>query len=119
MHRFSVALVAAALTVLPVSAFAHAHLRTAIPAAGSTDVAPTEITCVFTEALEPKFSALEVQDAAGKRVDAGNMHLAADNPKRMILGVLRLAPGVYTVIWRATSVDTHRTEGKYSFTVVP
>ena len=104
--------------VLP--ALAHAHLARAVPAAGSTiQSSPTEVDCIFTEALEPRFSALEVRDAAGKRVDSGNMHLAPDDPKQMIIGVGHLVPGTYKVIWHATSVDTHRTEGDFTFTVGP
>ena len=30
-----------------------------------------------------------------------------------------LAPGVYKVTWHATSVDTHHTQGDFSFTVTP
>jgi methionine-rich copper-binding protein CopC len=101
-------------------AFAHAHLQSANPAAGDTvTAAPADLTCNFTEALEPKFSQLEVQDASGKRVDAGDMHLAPGNAKQMMLGLPKLGAGVYTVIWHATSVDTHKTEGRFTFTVAP
>jgi methionine-rich copper-binding protein CopC len=30
-----------------------------------------------------------------------------------------LTPGVYTVTWRAVSVDTHVTTGDFKFTVAP
>jgi hypothetical protein len=101
-------------------AFAHAHLQSANPTAGGTvAAAPADLTCNFTEALEPKFSQLEVQDASGKRVDAGDMHLAPGNAKQMMLGLPKLGAGVYTVIWHATSVDTHKTEGRFTFTVAP
>jgi methionine-rich copper-binding protein CopC len=30
-----------------------------------------------------------------------------------------LKPGVYTVHWHAVSVDTHRTQGSFQFTVRP
>jgi hypothetical protein len=30
-----------------------------------------------------------------------------------------LPPGVYTVNWRAVSVDTHHTQGDFQFTVTP
>jgi hypothetical protein len=30
-----------------------------------------------------------------------------------------LMPGVYQVHWHVISVDTHRTEGNFSFTVAP
>jgi hypothetical protein len=124
MHRFLVrlglgALIAAGPGVIQAAA-AHAYLSRAVPAAGSTvSASPTEIECNFTEALEPRFSTLEVQDAAGKRVDAANMHLAPGNAKQMIIGVRHLPPGTYKVIWHAVSVDTHRTQGDFTFTVAP
>jgi methionine-rich copper-binding protein CopC len=102
------------------SARAHAYLRRAVPAVGSTvRSAPAVVVCDFTEELEPSFSKLEVQDTAGRRVDAGDMHLAPGDAKRMIIGLSRVGPGTYTVIWYAVSVDTHRTEGRFNFTVAP
>jgi methionine-rich copper-binding protein CopC len=102
------------------SAFAHAYLRRAVPAVGSTvPAAPAVVVCDFTEALEPSFSRLEVFDAAGKRVDAGDMRLAPGDARQMIIGLGKVGPGTYTVIWHAVSVDTHRTEGRFSFIVAP
>ncbi len=101
-------------------ALAHAHLRRAEPAADSTVTpAPDKVVCDFTEALEPRFSTLEVRDATGKRVDAGNMHLAPGDAQQMVIGLGKIGAGIYTVIWHAVSVDTHRTEGRFSFTVAP
>jgi methionine-rich copper-binding protein CopC len=74
---------------------------------------PTEITLYFTEELEPKFSCAEVRSAAGARVD----HEANISGKVMHLSVGTLAPGNYTVTWHVTSVDTHKTQGSFSFTV--
>jgi methionine-rich copper-binding protein CopC len=97
---------------------AHAYLRRAVPAVGSTvPAAPAVVMCDFTEELEPSFSKLEVQDATGKRVDAGDMHLAPNDAKQMIIGLSKVGSGIYTVIWHAVSVDTHRTEGRFTFTV--
>lgn len=101
-------------------ASAHAQLRSAAPAAGSTvKVAPTEIVLTFSEALEPSFSTIEVDNAAGERVETGDLHLAKGNARQAIMAVHTLGPGIYTVIWHAVSVDTHRTEGRYSFTIAP
>jgi hypothetical protein len=127
MNRLSVrfgllvGVLAASLSPALVSqAFAHAHLQSAIPAAGSTvTAAPADLACNFTEALEQKFSQLEVQDASGKRVDAGDMHLTPGNGKQMLVGLPKLGAGVYTVLWHATSVDTHKTEGRFTFTLAP
>ena len=110
--------IAACLLFGATQAFAHAHLESAEPPVGGTvAMAPAAITLTVSEALEPRFGSIEVKDAAGKRVDDGKPHAEADNAKRFSVGVGRLAPGVYTVDWHVTSVDTHRTEGSFRFTV--
>lgn len=102
------------------AAIAHAHLRNAAPAVGSTvQAAPSEVAINFTEGLEPRFSTIEVQDKSGARIDAGAPHLAPDNNKHFAVELRPLAAGTYTVIWHATSVDTHKTEGTFQFTVAP
>jgi methionine-rich copper-binding protein CopC len=35
------------------------------------------------------------------------------------LPLKQLPPGRYRVTWHAVSVDTHRTEGKYNFLILP
>jgi methionine-rich copper-binding protein CopC len=35
----------------------------------------------------------------------------------MSVALPKLPPGVYTVNWVAVSVDTHRSQGEYKFTV--
>ena len=100
------------------AAFAHAHLQSAIPPVDATvDTPPTAVTLTFTEALEPRFSSIEVKDAAGKRVDDGKPHHEGGDAKRFSVGIGKLPSGLYTVDWHATSVDTHRTEGRFHFTV--
>jgi methionine-rich copper-binding protein CopC len=123
MHRSCVcaglgALIAATGPGFAPAALAHAYLSRAVPAVGSTVSAPpTEVDCFYTEELEPSFSTLEVQDASGKRVDAGNMHISPRDAKEMVIGVSHLEPGTYKVIWHAVSVDTHHTQGDFTFTV--
>lgn len=120
MHRLLVrACFAAFLAAAPAAAaFAHAYLSRAIPPAGATVTAPPrEVRCSFTEELEPDFSTLEVKNAAGTRVDTGKMHMNPQDAKQMVIGLKPLTPGVYTVTWHAVSVDTHHTQGHFSFTV--
>ena len=99
-------------------AFAHAFLERASPPVGS-EVAnsPPELSITFTEGVEPLFSTIEVRDATGAAVSTGKPHVSQDNNLRLILELPKLPPGTYTVIWHATSVDTHKTEGHYQFTV--
>jgi len=100
-------------------AFAHAFLAHATPSAGSeTHVPPASVSITFTEAVEPHFTAIEVRDGAGTKLDTGKPHTQG-TAQTVSVDLPKLAPGAYTVIWHATSVDTHKTEGKYTFTVLP
>jgi methionine-rich copper-binding protein CopC len=101
----------------PVPVFAHAFLDGAMPRVGSVvPTSPAEILLNFTQGVEPDFSKIEVLDAAGASVTAGPAHNEGQQSK-FAVPVKRLAPGVYTVIWHVTSVDTHKTNGKFHFTV--
>ena len=100
-------------------AFAHAFLERASPSAGAElRVPPQAVRLLFTEAVEAHFSSIEVHNAAGVRIDAANPH-SDSAPKALAVDLPNLPPGTYTVIWHATSVDTHRTEGKFTFSVLP
>ena len=101
-------------------AAAHAFLRTSSPAVGSTvQTAPKEVAITFTEGVEPGFSTIAVTDASGARVDAGRVHLAKGGDTRLLAPLRKLAPGTYSVVWHATSTDTHKTRGAFTFTVAP
>jgi methionine-rich copper-binding protein CopC len=93
---------------------AHAMLDHANPAVGSTvDSSPGQVTLTFTQALEPKFSGGEVHNSAGAKVDHGKS--ISGNVMRLSVG--SLPPGSYTVTWHVLSVDTHTTQGSFSFHV--
>ncbi len=110
--------VAVALSCMASPAFAHAFLQRADPPVGSTVAAsPPELSIVFTEGVEPLFSKIEVDGPTGAAVATGKPHLAPDDNRRLVIDLPKLPPGTYTVIWHATSVDTHKTEGTYKFSV--
>jgi methionine-rich copper-binding protein CopC len=97
---------------------AHAFLKDAEPGVGSTvQTSPSEILIRFTENIEPAFSSIQVFDASGKEVDKRDVHL--DRSDRAILHVSlpRLGAGIYKVVWRVVSVDTHMTNGSFTFRV--
>lgn len=99
-------------------AAAHAFLDHADPRVGSTVTqAPGSIRLWFTEALEPAFSRVHVLDASGKAVDANDAHVDASDPTLLTVTLPALAPGTYRVQWRVVSVDTHVTEGDYTFEI--
>jgi methionine-rich copper-binding protein CopC len=94
---------------------AHAYLDRAEPRVGNTvRAAPREVTCWFTQNLEPAFSSMVVRDSSGAQVSVGRAS-ASGNALRVALKPL--PPGVYKVSWRVLSVDTHTTEGDFSFRV--
>jgi methionine-rich copper-binding protein CopC len=99
-------------------AFAHAFLERASPPVGSAvATSPPELALTFTEGVEPLFSTLELRDANGAPVSIGTPRTASGNDRQLVIDLPKLAPGTYSVIWHATSVDTHKTEGSYKFTV--
>ena len=115
MNRRTLFLVTAALLGPVSAAVAHARLRSASPAPGDMlSAAPKQVSITFSEALEPKFSSIEVRNAAGTRFDDGAARSGGD-AKILVVELKPLPPGDYTVSWHATSVDTHKTEGSFTF----
>ena len=108
--------ISALLTVTAAAtAEAHAFLDRAEPRVGSTvPTAPRELVLSYTQNLEPAFSSVEVSDANGARVDLGKPSISAST---MRVGLKPLAPGTYRVRWKVLSVDTHTTEGSFTFHV--
>ena len=97
------------------TAHAHAFLDHAEPRVGNTvSSAPKEVALFFTQNLEAAFSSIEVSDASGARVDQGKARISGST---MRISVKALAPGTYRVRWQVLSVDTHTTEGNFSFQV--
>jgi len=120
MRSTIIALAALAAVASTPRAEAHAQLDHASPAVGSTvKAAPKEVTLSFTEAVEPKFSSIEVQNAKGAAMQSGTAKGVAGNTAQLTVVVKPLAAGTYKVNWRVLSVDTHRTRGSFSFTVAP
>ena len=119
MRRILVALAACAVAIAAApSARAHAFLDHASPAVGSSvPMAPPVVTLWFTQDLEPAFSEVTVTNEAGLRVDLGNAHIPQGSPAELQIGLKPLPRGTYTVSWHVVSVDTHPTEGTFTFEV--
>ena len=69
--------------------------------------------------MEPLFSTIELRDASGVVVHTGKPHVAPNDNRRLVIDLPGLPSGSYTVTWHVTSVDTHKTEGSYRFTIAP
>ena len=110
------------LTMLALAppAYAHAFLERASPPVGSEVTAsPQRVTLTFTEGVEPSFSTIEVRDPQGVPVATGKPRADPNNNRKLVVELPALHSGRYTVIWHVTSVDTHKTEGRFQFTVAP
>ena len=101
MRHGLVAASAAGLLFVTGPAMAHAFLKTATPAVGSTVTqAPGEVVITFTEGVEASFSTIVVQDASGAEVETGGVHLAGGET-RLAIGLKPLPAGSYKVTWHA------------------
>jgi methionine-rich copper-binding protein CopC len=102
-------------TLWAAAAHAHAFLDHASPLVGGTvAAAPREVTLWFTQNIEPAFSRAEVSDSSGARVDQGRAQVSGST---MRVGLKPLGAGTYRVHWHVLSVDTHTTQGSFTFHV--
>jgi copper resistance protein C len=114
MHTSKLIGLLVASLLFSAAAQAHAFLDHASPGVGSTVASsPGQVTLYFTQRLEPKFSGAEVRNASGARVDKGKS--ISGNVMRISVGAVPAGP--YIVTWHVLSVDTHTTQGSFSFHV--
>jgi copper resistance protein C len=98
---------------------AHAFLKDANPGVGSTvQTSPSEVRIRFTENIEPAVSSIQVFDASGKEVDKRDLYLDRSDHALLHISLPQLGMGIYKVVWRVVSVDTHVTNGNFTFRVV-
>lgn len=94
---------------------AHAFLDHTSPPVGSTvGAAPHEVSLTFTQNLEGAFSTIQVTGPNGARVDQSKPQVSGN---MMRVGIRASGAGTYHVHWRALSVDTHTTQGSFTFHV--
>jgi len=116
--RFAGLAMAAAIAFVPVAAFAHGKLESAVPAAGSTVDAPPEmLRLTFNEDLESAFSMMKVSDANGAAVTKEKAKVDASNPRVLTVALPKLSSGSYSVQWAVMTHDAHKTKGTYTFQV--
>ncbi len=79
---------------------------------------PAQITISFSEQVEPSVSSIQLYDQSAKQVPIGKTQFP--EAKKMMAEISqKLAPGIYTVIWRNLStVDGHTWAGSFPFTVL-
>src|SRR5215471_2007602 len=117
MRRLSIGLTPLLLMLAAGAAQAHAFLDHAEPRVGNKVASPPHaVTLWFTQKLEPAFSSVTVTNAAGQRVDVGKPRVGSN---QMSVSLRGGGTGTYHVSWHVLSVDTHKTEGNFTFQVGP
>ncbi|MDQ1128907.1 copper resistance CopC family protein [Microbacterium sp. SORGH_AS_0888] len=113
----AVALAGAAVLFGAQPASAHDTLISTDPAAGSTVQAlPAQVTLAFNAVVldEPGGTIVQVQDAAGTSLTAGDPVVSQNTVTQPLSGT---ASGEVTVTWRVVSSDGHPVSDSFSFTV--
>jgi methionine-rich copper-binding protein CopC len=106
------------LALLPSSALPHAVLVKAIPAQrAALAESPTRVELWFNERLEPAYSTASVWSEAGDQVDARDVAVTTDDPRRLSVSLTTRAAGLYTVKYRVLSVDGHVVDSRITFIV--
>jgi methionine-rich copper-binding protein CopC len=99
-------------------ALGHSGLQRAEPPMESTlQRSPPEVKLYFSERLEPDYSTVRVKDGRGAPIDHQDAHVDPSNPLLLRVTLPPLEHGTYAVIWRVLSVDSHVTEGRFTFRV--
>lgn len=100
---------------------AHAFLEKAAPRVGSrVSTSPPEVRLWFSEGLETLFSGVTITDPAGKALAEGPVRVDGADHQQLVMSITRpLAPGLYRVRWKVVSVDSHPTQGDFTFQVGP
>jgi methionine-rich copper-binding protein CopC len=114
-HSSLISIVPLLLLLATGEANAHAFLDHAEPRVGNKVASPPrEVTLWFTQKLEPAFSGVTVTNAAGERVDSGKARVSGN---QMSVSLRSGGTGTYHVTWHVLSVDTHTTNGNFTFQV--
>jgi methionine-rich copper-binding protein CopC len=114
--KLSTLMMTLAACLIAVAAQAHAHLEKSTPADGSTSsAAPAAVEMTFSEAA--RLTSLWIQKDQEPKERIKELPTAAERTQRVALPPL--APGAYTLTWRAVAADGHISSGAVHFTISP
>jgi len=97
--------------------WAHSFPENETPAAGqNVTTPPPEVSIKFDAPIEKLFAKLEVTGVDG-RDEAVGAPAVSDDGLRLSVKVGALKAGDYWVKWSVVCIDTHHSQGSYTFTV--
>lgn len=101
----------------PLVAAAHVHMEKSSPENGAhLSTAPEKVQMWFSGRVAAEWSKVKVTDAAGKRMDTGEISDDGD-PEHLSVKLQPLPAGEYKVKLNVISGDGHRVKGSFRFTV--
>lgn len=119
MKRHTLAFAIPLLLLMAGPAFAHAALKSSVPADQASVSAPQALELTFSEVLNLAFSGINLLGPDGTVVETGKPAAIGDGTAMSVAVPTTLAPGAYVVEWNVLSTDGHKLNGSYGFTVTP
>ena len=112
------AIAAVVLVATAGAASAHAVLEATSPAP-NTNVAtsPKVVTLTFSEHVDVRDDAIRLFDGSLSAIDIGNTKHVPGKGNEVSASLPGLKKGLYTVVWRAISADSHPVQGAFTFGV--
>lgn len=111
-------LVGLALAAAATGALAHAKVVSSTPAANATVAAPKQIVLKFNEKMHPKLSGADLtMPQMNNMAVAARAAVGQDGLSLVVTPAKPLMAGAYQLNWHAVTSDSHRMEGKLTFTV--
>jgi len=112
--QYTTVLGAVMLSLAATVAFAHAHLKKAVPADGGVVAAsPANVVLTFSEPARLTACWIQKGDAPKQKVSV----LPAAPAAEISVPLPQLEPGSYVLSWKAVGDDTHIVPGQIHFTV--
>lgn len=117
----SMMILSAGLALLPATAVAHTHVERSEPAANAVlHGSPKAVKLTFSEPVTIAFTGAEIADSRGHLFPAGKAMIAMGSKDTIEVPLKEsLNPGAYTVRWHAVADDSHRSSGKFAFSIRP
>lgn len=97
--------------------FAHSVLQSSVPGADTSGSAPDTIKLVFNETVDLAFTTIAITSPDGSVIALDGLTLSEDGRTLTAPVTDQLAAGRYMLDWSLLSIDGHRIEDMFTFTV--
>lgn len=105
--------------VLGMASVADATIDPRSPAKIPADTVAANLVLVFSDVVDLQASLIEIRDEHDRLIDTGKLRFGENGIDVEIPLNAPLLPGIYTIKWRAISMDGRESIGGYAFTIDP